>query len=149
MSAAHGVGVTELMQTALADFPEEAAPAEARSAEAGTRVAIVGRPNVGKSTLVNTLIGERRLVASDQPGTTRDAIEVEFEFAGSPFILIDTAGIRRKGRVFEAVEKFSVVKTLQAIERDDAQFFLFSGGGNDVAGPELERFLFPSAMAPD
>jgi len=117
VSAAHGVGVTELMQTALADFPEEAAPAEARSAEAGTRVAIVGRPNVGKSTLVNTLIGERRLVASEQPGTTRDAIEVEFEFAGSPFILIDTAGIRRKGRVFEAVEKFSVVKTLQAIEQ--------------------------------
>ncbi|HEX5129418.1 MAG TPA: ribosome biogenesis GTPase Der, partial [Usitatibacter sp.] len=81
------------------------------------RVAIVGRPNVGKSTLVNRLLGEERVIAFDQPGTTRDAIEVELEWEGRRYTLIDTAGIRRKGKVFEAVEKFSVVKTLQAIER--------------------------------
>jgi GTP-binding protein len=80
-------------------------------------VAIVGRPNVGKSTLVNALLGENRMIAFDAPGTTRDAIEVEFEFAGQPFVLIDTAGLRRKGKVFESVEKFSVVKTLQAIDQ--------------------------------
>jgi GTP-binding protein len=79
------------------------------------RVAVVGRPNVGKSTLINALLGEERLIAFDQPGTTRDSIEVEFEYDGQPFTLIDTAGIRRKGKVFEAVEKFSVVKTLQSI----------------------------------
>jgi GTP-binding protein len=81
------------------------------------RVAVVGRPNAGKSTLVNRLIGEQRLLASDQPGTTRDAIRVPFEWEGRAFELIDTAGIRRKSRVSETIEKFSIVKTLQAIER--------------------------------
>jgi GTP-binding protein len=80
-------------------------------------VAIVGRPNVGKSTLVNRLLGEERVIAFDKPGTTRDAIEVELNWHGKRYTLIDTAGIRRKGKVFESVEKFSVVKTLQAIER--------------------------------
>lgn len=79
-------------------------------------VALIGRPNVGKSTLINAWLGEERLVAFDLPGTTRDAIRVPFEREGRRFELIDTAGLRRKGRVFEAVEKFSVVKTLQAIE---------------------------------
>ena len=79
------------------------------------RVAVVGRPNVGKSTLINALLGEQRLIAFDQPGTTRDSIEIEFEYDGQTFTLIDTAGIRRRGKVFETVEKFSVVKTLQSI----------------------------------
>ena len=79
------------------------------------RLAVAGRPNVGKSTLINTWLGEERLVAFDQPGTTRDAITVPFERDGQKFELIDTAGLRRKGKVFEAIEKFSVVKTLQAI----------------------------------
>jgi GTP-binding protein len=79
------------------------------------RLAVAGRPNVGKSTLINTWLGEERLVAFDQPGTTRDAIHVPFERDGQKFSLIDTAGLRRKGKVFEAIEKFSVVKTLQAI----------------------------------
>ena len=145
ISAAHGFGLTDLMQTALADFPAYASGAAAPDASSGTRVAIVGRPNVGKSTLVNTLIGERRLVASDQPGTTRDAIEVEFEFAGSPFVLIDTAGIRRKGRVFETVEKFSVVKTLQAIEQCNVVTLLLDASTEiaeqdaHIAGYILER----------
>jgi len=76
----------------------------------------VGRPNVGKSTLVNALLGEERVIAFDLPGTTRDAIEVPFERGGKSYLLIDTAGLRRRGKVFEAVEKFSVIKTLQAIE---------------------------------
>jgi GTP-binding protein len=82
----------------------------------GLRLAIVGRPNVGKSTLVNALIGEERVIAFDQPGTTRDAIEIEFQFKDQSFRLIDTAGLRRRGRVFETIEKFSVIKTLQAVE---------------------------------
>ena len=83
------------------------------------KVAIVGRPNVGKSTLVNTILGEERVIAFDEPGTTRDAIYLDFERGGQKYTLIDTAGIRRRGKVFEAIEKFSVIKTLQAIE--DAQ----------------------------
>ena len=118
VSAAHGQGVRSMLDEALALLPlPEQAPAEALQEE-GTviRLAVAGRPNVGKSTLINTWLGEERLVAFDLPGTTRDAIRVPFERAGQPFELIDTAGLRRKGRVFEAVEKFSVVKTLQAIE---------------------------------
>jgi len=80
------------------------------------RVAIVGRPNVGKSTMINALLGEDRVIAFDQPGTTRDAIRVDFERAGRKYTLIDTAGLRRRGKVFETIEKFSVIKTLQAIE---------------------------------
>jgi GTP-binding protein len=113
ISAAHGEGVRELLEIVLDAFPAEA---EEAPEETGPRVAIVGRPNVGKSTLVNTLLGEERMIAFDMPGTTRDAIATPFERAGKRYTLIDTAGLRRKGRVFEAVEKFSVVKTLQAIE---------------------------------
>jgi len=113
ISAAHGEGVRELLEIVLDAFPEET---EEAPEETGPRVAIVGRPNVGKSTLVNTLLGEERMIAFDMPGTTRDAIATPFERAGKRYTLIDTAGLRRKGRVFEAVEKFSVVKTLQAIE---------------------------------
>jgi GTP-binding protein len=118
ISAAHGEGVRDLMELALTPFVEEAAAeaeAETHKGERRARVAVVGRPNVGKSTLINALLGEERLIAFDQPGTTRDAIEVEFEADGRLFTLIDTAGLRRRGKVFEAVEKFSVVKTLQAI----------------------------------
>jgi len=112
ISGAHGEGVRELLEIALAPFPEEHEAEEQR----GPRVAIVGRPNVGKSTLINALLGEERVIAFDMPGTTRDAIAVPFERDGRHYTLIDTAGLRRKGRVFEAVEKFSVIKTLQAIE---------------------------------
>jgi len=116
VSSAHGQGIRSLTEEALADLPPEEA-AEPAQPEAGApiRLAVAGRPNVGKSTLINTWLGEERLVAFDQPGTTRDAISVPFERNGQKFELIDTAGLRRKGRVFEAIEKFSVVKTLQAI----------------------------------
>jgi GTPase len=115
VSAAHGHGVRSLIDAALADFvfDDERPAVEAEGAP--VRLAVAGRPNVGKSTLINTWLGEERLVAFDQPGTTRDAIRVPFERNGQRFELIDTAGLRRKGKVFEAIEKFSAVKTLQAI----------------------------------
>ncbi|MDB5820563.1 MAG: ribosome biosis GTPase Der, partial [Rhizobacter sp.] len=96
-------------------LPDEDEDAQEAVDTGVTKLAVAGRPNVGKSTLINTWLGEERLVAYDQPGTTRDAISVPFERNGQKFELIDTAGLRRKGRVFEAIEKFSVVKTLQAI----------------------------------
>ena len=113
ISGAHGDGIADLVDEALAPFPAE----EAQSDDFGIpKIALVGRPNVGKSTLVNALVGEERVIAFDQPGTTRDSIYVEFERGGKPYVLIDTAGVRRRGKVFETVEKFSVIKTLQAIE---------------------------------
>ena len=116
ISAAHGQGIRSLVELALDDFPEpeedeDDTPLEDRP----IRLAVCGRPNVGKSTLINTWLGEERLVAFDMPGTTRDAISVPLERDGKKYELIDTAGLRRKGKVFEAIEKFSVVKTLQAI----------------------------------
>lgn len=113
ISSAHGEGVRELVDLALAGFPEEEERAEE---DDHPRVAIVGRPNVGKSTLVNRLLGEERVIAFDQPGTTRDSIYIDVERDGRRYTLIDTAGVRKRGKVFEAIEKFSVVKTLQAIE---------------------------------
>ncbi len=116
VSAAHGQGVRSLLEAALEGFEfDEAEEGAEPDADAPIRLAVAGRPNVGKSTLINAWLGEERLVAFDQPGTTRDAIHVPFERDGRKFELIDTAGLRRKGKVFEAVEKFSVVKTLQAI----------------------------------
>src|SRR5436853_766423 len=115
ISSAHGEGIRSLTDEALAGFPFDEDEEEAADEGAPIRLAVAGRPNVGKSTLINTWLGEERLVAFDQPGTTRDAISVPFERNGQKFQLIDTAGLRRKGKVFEAIEKFSVVKTLQAI----------------------------------
>ncbi len=116
ISSAHGQGIRSLIEAALESFPhDEDAEAEPADPNAPIRLAVAGRPNVGKSTLINAWLGEERLVAFDQPGTTRDAIHVPFERDGQRFELIDTAGLRRKGKVFEAIEKFSVVKTLQAI----------------------------------
>ena len=125
ISAAHGQGMRSLVDMALAPLnlpdPEEEPEAPDPSI---IRLAVAGRPNVGKSTLINTWLGEERLVAFDLPGTTRDAISVPFERAGQKFELIDTAGLRRKGKVFEAIEKFSVVKTLQAIENSNVVLLL-------------------------
>jgi GTP-binding protein len=117
ISAAHGDGVNELVDFVLAPFSDQNEAGDDQTA--GPRVAIAGRPNVGKSTLINTLLGEERVIAFDMPGTTRDAIEIEFERNGRSYTLIDTAGLRRRGKVFETIEKFSVIKTLQAIEESN------------------------------
>jgi len=127
ISSAHGDNVRELIELALEPFPDPEEEAEVEPAilsdgettampSRRPRIAIVGRPNVGKSTLVNTLLGEERVITFDEPGTTRDSIYLDFERGGKPYTLIDTAGVRRRGKVTEAVEKFSVIKTLQAVE---------------------------------
>ncbi|MBB5203739.1 GTP-binding protein [Inhella inkyongensis] len=115
ISSAHGQGIRSLLELALEGFEEDDEDEAQDEADRPIRLAVAGRPNVGKSTLINAWLGEERLVAFDMPGTTRDAISVPFERDGRKFELIDTAGLRRKGKVFEAIEKFSVVKTLQAI----------------------------------
>lgn len=114
IAASHGRGITSMMLDVLADCPPD--EDEADDPEKGVKIAIVGRPNVGKSTLVNRLLGEERVVVYDMPGTTRDSIYIPYERRGKRFTLIDTAGVRRRGRIDETVEKFSVIKTLQAIK---------------------------------
>ena len=137
ISAAHGDGIADLIEHALEGLgkkvedevfdADEAEPSpDALASDSPElvepvihhriKLAIVGRPNVGKSTLINPLLGEERVIAFDMPGTTRDAIEIEFDRGGKQYTLIDTAGLRKRGKVFEAIEKFSVIKTLQAIE---------------------------------
>jgi len=125
VSAAHGQGIRSLVDAAFEPLhlPEEEETGEQHDPTV-IKLAVAGRPNVGKSTLINTWLGEERLVAFDLPGTTRDAISVPFERHGQKFELIDTAGLRRKGKVFEAIEKFSVVKTLQAIENANVVLLL-------------------------
>jgi GTP-binding protein len=118
ISAAHGDRISSLMEEVLAPFVEEGeAAAEQPDDDKPLRIAVIGRPNVGKSTLINRLIGEDRLVVYDQPGTTRDSVAVPFERDDRKYLLIDTAGVRRKSRVHETVEKFSIVKAIQAMER--------------------------------
>ena len=113
VAAAHDQGVISLLEAALSGLSPD--PGDGPEIT-GIKVAVIGRPNVGKSTLINRIIGEERLVAFDKPGTTRDAVMVPFERDGEQYTLIDTAGVRRRARVEQAVEKFSVIKTLQAIE---------------------------------
>jgi GTP-binding protein len=118
ISSAHGEGVRDIVDLALSHFPEEItedAPLD-YTGDRIPKVAIVGKPNVGKSTLVNTLCGEERVIAFDQPGTTRDSIHIDLQKNDKTYTLIDTAGVRKRGKVFEAVEKFSVIKTIQSIE---------------------------------
>jgi len=124
VSASHGQGIRSLTELALdtLNLPDEEEPPPEDTSI--IRLAVAGRPNVGKSTLINAWLGEERLVAFDMPGTTRDAISVPFERDGKKFELVDTAGLRRKGKVFEAIEKFSVVKTLQAIENANVVLLL-------------------------
>ncbi|WP_455232115.1 ribosome biogenesis GTPase Der [Geopseudomonas aromaticivorans] len=144
IAAAHGRGITALLQAALGEFPKDeveeeefpesegeegGAAAEPKKRipgpdeRTGIKIAIIGRPNVGKSTLVNRMLGEERVIVYDQAGTTRDSIYIPFERDDAKYTLIDTAGVRRRGKIFEAVEKFSVVKTLQAIQ--DANVVVF------------------------
>ena len=112
MAASHGRGVGNLLEALTANMPTQENVVEPR----GLKLAIIGRPNVGKSTLVNRLLGEDRVVVFDMPGTTRDSIYIPYKRDGKDYVLIDTAGVRRRGKIDEKVEKFSVIKTLQAIE---------------------------------
>jgi len=127
ISSAHGDNVTEVVELALAELPPQEEGTEEKSDH--PKLAIVGRPNVGKSTLVNAILGEERVIAFDQPGTTRDSIYIDFERAGKQYTIIDTAGVRRRGKVDEAIEKFSVIKTLQAVE--DANVVVLVVDGRD------------------
>lgn len=142
ISSAHGDGVAEMMAHVLAPLPhavEAPVPADL------PRVAVIGRPNAGKSTLVNALLGEERVIVSDQPGTTRDSIHIPLERAGRAYVLIDTAGVRRRARVEEAVEKFSAIKTLQALDEANVVILVLdaqSGVGEQdatLAGYVLKR----------
>lgn len=181
ISAAHGDGVADLIETCLPEAPEpveqwsepvapsaiEGGSAESSPASTETpsdppsgvdaaavtrprriRVAVVGRPNVGKSTLINTLLGEERMIAFDQPGTTRDAVSADFDRGGKAYTLVDTAGVRRRGKVTEMIEKFSVVKTLQAIE-DSHVCVLLLDASQDVADQDahIAGFVLESGRA--
>ncbi len=115
VAATQGRGVASMLDTVLASFPEPIFEDE-EDEDSGIKIAVAGRPNVGKSTLVNRLLGEERVIAFDQPGTTRDSVYIPYERRGQKYTLIDTAGIRRRGKTTETIEKFSVVKSLQSIQ---------------------------------
>ncbi len=144
ISGAHGEGVRELMDLVFSRIPSSETAKEDED-KSHPRVAIVGRPNVGKSTLINALVGEERVIAFDQPGTTRDPIEVPFERAGRRYTLIDTAGVRRRGRTGTPVEFYSIVKALQAIEASNVAILVLDAAEGvteqdaHVAGYVLER----------
>ena len=114
ISSAHGYGIGSLMEQLIGDLPIIERPQED---EGRIKIAIIGRPNVGKSSLINRIIGSERLIVSELPGTTRDSVDISFEREGKSYLLIDTAGIRRRGRVKEKIEKFSILKALKAINR--------------------------------
>ncbi|MBB3191417.1 ribosome biogenesis GTPase Der [Halomonas cerina] len=116
IAAAHGRNVTTLIEEVLSPFPERDEDTPPDTGPQGIRIGVIGRPNVGKSTLVNRLLGEERVVVFDEAGTTRDAIEIPFERRGRPYVLVDTAGVRRRKNVREIAEKFSIIKTLEAIK---------------------------------
>ena len=127
-SSAHRQGIDTLIDRVLNKLPEEGATEELDNDPNRIRVAFIGRPNVGKSTLVNRLLGEERMIASDVPGTTRDSVAIDMERDGRLYRLIDTAGLRRKAKVEEAVEKFSIIKTLQAIEQCQVAVVMLDAG---------------------
>ncbi|MBQ9046955.1 MAG: ribosome biogenesis GTPase Der [Solobacterium sp.] len=119
-SGVHGIGIGDLLDACVAAIPEKPAVEE----EAGIRIAVIGEPNVGKSSLVNAILGEQRAIVSNEQGTTRDAVDTPFEYEGRPYVIVDTAGIRKRGRVFESVEKYSVLRAMAAIERSDVALFV-------------------------
>lgn len=147
ISAIHGDHVVDLVELALSDALAQLEETE-EEAEKYPKIAIVGRPNVGKSTLINTLLGEERVIAFDQPGTTRDSIYIDFEYNRHHYTLIDTAGLRRRGKVFETIEKFSVVKTLQAIE-DANVVVLVLDARNDISDQDahIAGFILETGRA--
>jgi len=124
IAASHGRGVAELLEHAYQLLPPESKEEVDEDTRKGIAIAVVGRPNVGKSTLVNRILGEERVIVFDEPGTTRDSIYIPFERNGKQFTLIDTAGMRRRSKIAETIEKFSVIKSLQAIEKANVVIYL-------------------------
>lgn len=143
LDAEEAAGVDAAVDDEAAAQPPEPEPPRRR-----VKIAVVGRPNAGKSTLINTLLGEERMIAFDQPGTTRDSVAVDFERGGRPYTLIDTAGVRRRGKVTDVIEKFSVVKTLQAIE-DAHVCVLLLDASQDVADQDahIAGFILEAGRA--
>jgi GTP-binding protein len=120
VSGIHGIGIGDLLDACVAQFPDND---EAQQDE-GIRIAVIGEPNVGKSSLVNAILREDRAIVANEQGTTRDAVDTPFEFEGRKYVIVDTAGIRKRGRVYESVEKYSVLRALSAIEKCDVAVFL-------------------------
>lgn len=124
VSGAHGTGIGDLLDAAVDKLPN---PADEAYGDDVIKVALIGRPNVGKSSLVNAILGEERVIVSDIAGTTRDAIDTPFEWEGRHYVLIDTAGMRRRGKIYEKTEKYSVLRAQQAIERSDVVLIVLDG----------------------
>jgi GTP-binding protein len=124
VSSLHGTGTGDLLDCLVDHFPEQE---EEETEEDTIRVCLIGRPNVGKSSLVNAILGEERVIVSPVAGTTRDAVDTPFEFDGQKYVLVDTAGIRKRGKVYESVEKYSVLRALRAIERSDVCLIVIDG----------------------
>ncbi len=122
-SGVHGIGIGDILDACIKEFPEEKEEAEAE----GIRIAVIGEPNVGKSSIVNAVLNEERSIVSDIQGTTRDAVDTPFEFEGRNYVLVDTAGIRKRGKVYESVEKYSVLRAMRAIEKCDVSLFVIDG----------------------
>ncbi len=120
VSGVHGIGIGDLLDACVAQFPEEAE----RDGSEGLRIAVIGEPNVGKSSLVNAILREERAIVANEQGTTRDAVDTAFQYDGRNYVIVDTAGIRKRGRVYESIEKYSVLRALSAIESCDVAVFL-------------------------
>jgi GTP-binding protein len=123
VSGVHGAGIGDLLDACMKAMPEDRHQAQAP----GTRIAVIGEPNVGKSSLVNAILNQERAIVADEQGTTRDAVDTAFTWNGKPYVLVDTAGIRKRGRVYESVERYAVMRAMQAIERCDAVLFVLDG----------------------
>jgi GTPase len=124
VSSLHGTGTGDMLDAVVEHFPDRE---EEEYEEDTIKVSLIGRPNVGKSSLVNALLGEERVIVSPVAGTTRDAVDTPFEFEGQKYVLIDTAGIRKRGKVYESIEKYSVIRALRAIERSDVCLIVIDG----------------------
>ncbi len=123
VSGVHGIGVGDVLEACMQAMPEKKPEAQSP----GIKIAIIGQPNVGKSSIVNALLHEERAIVADEQGTTRDATDTAFVWEGKPYVIIDTAGIRKRGQVYEAIEKYAVLRAMQAIERCDVAVFVLDG----------------------